>query len=94
MSEKRLFILDAEIKRPDGTIEQLSTEEAQVLVRPDGKSIQLPKDGLSGLSGTYDFTITWIEGEPGQILNMLIGYPCFETESSLEETHDGRSPHA
>lgn len=84
MSEKRLFILDAEVKRSDGTVEQLSTEEAQAFIRPDGKSIQLSKDGISS---TYDFTITWIEGEPGQILNALLGYPYFETESNEDTRH-------
>jgi hypothetical protein len=67
--QKEIFILNATREKPDGTVEQLSNEEAQVLFSPDGYKNQMP-------DGTV--TITWIEGQPEDILNILLGYPCFE----------------
>jgi hypothetical protein len=71
MSEREIFILDAQATLPDGTVQQLSSEEAQALMAGSGvKSL--------GEQGTMDVTISWIEGTPGQILDILCGFPLFE----------------
>lgn len=55
MSEKELFIVDAQVEKPDGTVEQLSAEEALTFfMQPDGQRGQALKDGT--------YTISWLEG--------------------------------
>jgi hypothetical protein len=79
---KKVFILDATIEKPDGSVEQLSAKEAQVLMRPDGQKMLDITVALAKGDGTV--TISWIEGQPGQILNVLLGYPYFETEDTSQ----------
>jgi hypothetical protein len=71
MSKKEVFILNATIEKPEGIVEQLNAKEALLFM---GFADNIGKH----LTGTV--TITWIEGSPEQILNILSGYPYFEED--------------
>jgi hypothetical protein len=71
MNEREIFILDAQARLSDGTVQPLGSEEAKELMA--GSSVKKLSE-----QGTIDVTISWIEGTPGQILNILCGYPVFE----------------
>src|SRR5712691_5454721 len=77
MNEREIFILDAQATMPDGTIQQVSSEES--------KAIMAGSDTYKKWSGqgTVDVTITWLEGTPEQIMQML------GLDALLEEKEEG-----
>jgi hypothetical protein len=71
MGEREIFILNGQATLPDGTVQQLSSEEAKELMTDRGVKKLCEQ-------GAMDVTISWIEGTPGQILNILCGRPIFK----------------
>lgn len=61
--QKKVYVLRATLKRPDGTVQQLSNEEARrIMFGYNGKYVGLPPG---------DVTVSWVEGTSDQILDFL-----------------------
>jgi hypothetical protein len=75
MNEREIFILDAQATLPDGTKRHFSNEEATTLMQG-----QLPTGLIDG-----DVTISWIEGTPVQILQMMGLSSLLEDEDQTKQ---------